>query len=68
MNFTINEIEGEPDEVLLWVSQLYETTSTYEGLEETHVSFELLLEASQVNSIYDKALLHLLEKTILRLV
>ena len=44
----MDQIEGECDEVLLGVSEFYETTSTCESLEETHVSDELLLEASQL--------------------
>ena len=71
IKFTMDQIEGECDEVLLGVSQLYETASTYEGLEETQVSVELLLEVGQVNSNHDegmKALLLLLTKEILRLV
>ena len=52
----MNQIKGEGDEVLLQVSQLYKTTSTYEGLEETHASVELLLEPSQVNSNHDKGI------------
>ena len=61
---TMDQIEGECDEVLLGVSQLYETTSTSEGLEETHVSVELLLEASQVNSNHDEGIVEVTDKRI----
>ena len=57
------QIERECDEVLLRVSQVYETTSTYEGLEETHVSVELLLEASQVNWNHDEGIVAVTDKT-----
>ena len=63
----MNQIKGECDEVLLQVSQLYKTTSTYEGLEETHASVELLLEPSQVNSNHDKGIVAVTWKKILRL-
>ena len=61
IKFTMDQIGGECDEVLLVVSLLYETTSMYEGLEETHGSVELLLEASQVNS-NDKGIVAVTDK------
>ena len=45
---TMDQVEGECDEVLLGANQLYETAGTCEGLEETNVSDELLLEAGQL--------------------
>ena len=47
------------DEQLLEPSQLYETTSTCEG---THVSVELLLEASQMNSNHDEGIIEVTDK------
>ena len=49
---------------LLEASQLYETTRTSEGQEETHVSVELLLEASQVNSNHDEGIVEVTDKSI----
>ena len=63
---TMDQVEGECDKVLLRASQLYETTSTCEGLEETHVSVELLMEASQVNWNHDKGIVEVADKKIFK--
>ena len=55
----MDQIEGECDEVLLGVSELYETTSTSEG---THVSVELLLKASQMNSNHDEGIVEVTDR------